>query len=112
MTTPPPPVLEVPAAGKPSDYSGSKSPAFTNHLINAVINTAWLPNSADREAKARQAQLTLEVLRSFKPTDEIEGLIAAQALAMHQGAMECFRRAMIPDQLPDTAARMRKDGAN
>ena len=40
------------------------------------------------------------------------GQIAAQAVAMHQGAMECFRRAMIPDQPFDTAARLRKDGAN
>jgi hypothetical protein len=112
MTTPPPSELEVPAAGKLSDYSGSQSPAFTNNLLNAVINTAWLPNGADREAKTRQAQITLEVLRGFKPADEIEGMIAAQAVAMHQGAMECFRRAMIPDQPPDTAARMGKDGAN
>ena len=112
MTTQPPPELEVPATGKLSDYSGSKSPAFTNSLLNAVINTAWLPNGADREAKTRQAQITLEVLREFKPADAIEGMIAAQAVAMHQGAMECFRRAMIPDQPFDTAARMRKDGAN
>jgi hypothetical protein len=112
MTTPPPPDLEVRATGKLSDYSGSKSPAFTNSLLNAVISTAWLPNGGDQEAKTRQAQITLEVLRGFKPADEIEGMIAAQAVAMHQGAMECFRRAMIPDQPFDTAARMRKDGAN
>src|SRR3954469_1519989 len=112
MIIPPLPKLEVPATGKLSDYSGSKSPAFTNHLLNAVINTAWLPNGAGQEAKSRQAHITLEVLRGFKPADEIEGMIAAQAVAMHQGAMECFRRAMIPDQPSDTATRMRKDGAN
>lgn len=111
-TSSPPPKLDVAATGKLSDYSGSKSPVFTNHLLNAVINTAWLPSGADREIRIQQAQITLEVLRGFKPADEIEGMIAAQAVAMHQGAMECFRRAMIPDQPSDTAARMRKDGAN
>ncbi len=85
---------------------------FTNNLLNAVINTAWLPNGADQEAKILQAQITLEVLRGFKPADEIEGMIAAQAVAMHQAAMECFRRSMLPDQPSDTAARLRKDGAN
>lgn len=100
------------ATGKLSDYSGSKSPAFTNSLLNAVINTAWLPAGADQETRTRQAHIALEVLREFKPADAIEGMIAAQAVAMHQGAMECFRRAMIPDQPSDTAARMRKDGAN
>jgi hypothetical protein len=112
MTTSPPPDLEVSATGKLADYSSSKSPAFTNYLLNAVINTAWLPNGADQETRTRQAHITLEVLRGFKPADEIEGMIAAQAVAMHQGAMECFRRAMIPDQPFDMAARMRKDGAN
>ncbi len=105
-------VVDVPATGQLSDYSGSKSPAFTNSLLNAVINTAWLPNGGDREAKSRQVQITLGALRSFKPTDAIEGMLAAQAVAMHQGAMECFRRAMLPDQPSDTAARLRKDGAN
>jgi hypothetical protein len=112
MTTLPPPELEVRATGRLSDYSGSKSPAFTNSLLNAVISTAWLPNGTDQEAKTRQAHITLEVLREFKPADAIEGMIAAQAVAMHQGAMECFRRAMIPDQPFDAAARLRKDGAN
>ena len=98
MTTTPPPDVEVRATGRLSDYSGSKSPAFTNSLLNAVISTAWLPNGGDQEAKTRQAQITLEVLREFKPADAIEGMIAAQAMAMHQGAMECFRRSMIPDQ--------------
>jgi hypothetical protein len=112
MTTPPPPDLEVRATGKLSDYSGSKSPAFTNSLLNAVINTAWLPNGGDQEAKTRQARITLDLLEAFKPTDAIEGMIAAQAIAMHHGSLECFRRAMIPDQPFDTAARLRKDGAN
>jgi hypothetical protein len=83
-------VVDVPATGQLSDYSGSKSPAFTNSLLNAVINTAWLPNGGDREVKSRQVQITLGALRSFKPTDAIEGMLAAQAVAMHQGAMECL----------------------
>src|SRR3954454_4202727 len=100
-------VVDVPATGHLSDYSGSKSPAFTNSLLNSIINTGWLPNTNDAEAQGRQAQITLGVLRAFKPADESEGMIAAQAVAMHYGAMECFRRAMIPDQHSDTAARMR-----
>jgi hypothetical protein len=51
-------------------------------------------------------------LRAFKPTDEIEGMLAAQTMAMHFGAMECFRRAMVHDQHPEVASKLRKDGAN
>jgi hypothetical protein len=31
---------------------------------------------------------------------------------MHHMALECFRRAMLPDQHPDVASKLRKDGAN
>ena len=51
-------------------------------------------------------------LRAFKPTDEIEGMLAAQTVAMHFGAMECFRRAMVYEQPPEVASKLRKDGAN
>jgi hypothetical protein len=104
--------VSVPAPGQLEHYSGSKSREFTNRLLNATIDTAWLPNLEDAEAKRLQARIALDLLEAFKPTDAIEGMIAAQAVAMHQGAMECFRRAMIPDQPPDMATRMRKDGAN
>ena len=33
-----------------------------------------------------------------KPSDEIEGMVAARLVATHNAAMECYRRAMIPDQ--------------
>jgi hypothetical protein len=41
---------------------------------------------------------TLAALAGIGPKDEIEGMIAAQLLAAHNAAMECYRRAMIPDQ--------------
>jgi hypothetical protein len=31
------------------------------------------------------------------PEDEIEGMIAAQMVACHNASMECYRRAMLPD---------------
>jgi hypothetical protein len=104
--------VAVPAARPLEVYSGSKSREFTNGLLNAVINTAWLHNVEDAEAKGLQARITLDLLEAFKPTDAIEGMIAAQAIAMHHGSMECFRRAMLPDQDWEVVARMRKDGAN
>src|SRR4029077_3534786 len=32
------------------------------------------------------------------PADELEGMLAAQIVAVHAAAMECYRRAMLPDQ--------------
>jgi hypothetical protein len=34
----------------------------------------------------------------IKPSDEIEGMLAAQMVATHNAAMECFRRAMLREQ--------------
>jgi hypothetical protein len=34
----------------------------------------------------------------IRPKDELEGMIAAQLLAAHNAAMECYRRAMIGEQ--------------
>ena len=39
-------------------------------------------------------------------------MLAAQAVALHFGAMECLRRAMIPEQPFEIASKLRKDGAN
>jgi hypothetical protein len=102
----------VVAAKQLENYSGSKSREVTDSLLNAVINAAWLHGIEDVDAKSRQARIALDLLEAFKPTDAIEGMIAAQAIAMHHGSMECFRRSMIPSQSWEVAARMRKDGAN
>jgi hypothetical protein len=37
-------------------------------------------------------------LDGIRPASELEGMMAAQLLASHYAAMECYRRAMIPDQ--------------
>ena len=46
------------------------------------------------------------------PTDEIEAMIAAQAMAAHHASMECSRRAMVPDQPCEAAQGLRKAAAN
>jgi hypothetical protein len=37
-------------------------------------------------------------LAAIGPKDEVEGMIAAQLLAAQNATMECYRRAMIPEQ--------------
>jgi hypothetical protein len=48
----------------------------------------------------------------FKPADEIEGMLAAQAMAMHHASMECSRRAMVHEQPFEVAQGFRKAAAN
>jgi hypothetical protein len=41
---------------------------------------------------------TIEGLIGIGPKDELEGMMAAQLIAAHNAAMECYRRAMIGEQ--------------
>ncbi len=92
-------------------YGGSDSPDFNNVLLNDVLGTMWLPNR-DGDEKSRRIRAGMAALKAFKPADAIEGMLAAQAVALHHAAMECFRRAMHPEQPSAIASKLRKDGAN
>ena len=87
---------------------GSMVDAFNLAIYRQVQNAAWEPAGVEDKTLI----FVGTALAAFNPKDEIEGMMAAQAVALHQGAMECLRRAMIPDQPFDFAARHRKDAAN
>ena len=91
---------------------GSKSDRFNNTLIDSVVKTGWFPPGQSDEDHARQLFATATALQAFKPADEIEAMLVAQALAMHYASMECSRLAMIPDQPFEVASKLRKDAAN
>jgi hypothetical protein len=51
-----------------------------------------------RNPRDRQYSATVVALIGIGPKDEIEGMIAAQLIAAHNAAMECYWRAMIGEQ--------------
>jgi hypothetical protein len=76
---------------------GSQSDSWNNLLANQAVQALWLANS-DRETRDRQYSATVAGLIGVGPRDELEGMLAAQMLASHNAAMECFRRAMLAEQ--------------
>ena len=98
------------------EIGGSNITVFNATMLAETLRTMWIvgtgDNEADKRAKHDGVAAAAAALRAFKPTDEIEGMLAAQATAMHFAAMECFRRAILPEQTADTASKLRKDGAN
>ncbi len=96
------------------DLGGSKRHAFNGSMLRSVMSSMWVQRNGPDDADAVKAavQTAAAALRAFKPTDEIEGMLAAQVVAAHHGAMECYRRAMLPDQPSEAATRLRKDAAN
>jgi hypothetical protein len=90
---------------------GSDWPAFNRVLLETTLSTITATTN-DPEAASNRLAAASAALAGFKPVDELEGMIAGQCVALHFGAMECLRRAILPDQHPDIASKLRKDGAN
>jgi hypothetical protein len=83
--------------GALKSIGGSQSDSWNNVVATQTLETLWLTNS-DKEARAQQYSATVAALVGIGPRDELEGMLAAQLLASHNAAMECYRRAMIGEQ--------------
>jgi hypothetical protein len=83
--------------GELKAIGGSKSDHWNNLLANQAIASLWTKHS-DTDACKRQLNATVMALMGIGPKDELEGMMAAQLIAAHNAAMECYRRAMIGDQ--------------
>lgn len=83
--------------GELKAVGGSKNDDF-NHVVSLqAVHSAWYGND-DKEQQDRRMDAGIAGLVGIGPKDEIEGMMAAQMLAAHNAAMECFRRAMLPQQ--------------
>jgi hypothetical protein len=77
--------------------AGSGCDAFNHIVLNQAANTLWLKHSDDT-TRGKQYQAAHSAMMGIAPRDEIEGMLAAQMVAAHAALMECYRRAMIPEQ--------------
>src|SRR5436190_4953721 len=83
--------------GALKDIGGSKSDSWNDTLANQALSSLWKAHS-DEATLSRQRSATVEALIGIAPQDELEGMLAAQLIAAHNAAMECYRRAMLPEQ--------------
>ena len=79
------------------NIGGSQSDHWNNLLANQAVQALWLKHS-DGEIRGRQMSATVAALMGIAPKDELEGMMAAQLVAAHNAAMECYRRAMLGEQ--------------
>jgi hypothetical protein len=77
---------------------GSNFDAWNNTIANQATNSIWHGHNPDAERIHERQVASLSLLAGISPNDEFEGMLAAQILASHNAAMECFRRAMIAEQ--------------
>ena len=81
-------------------FGGSRSDRFNNALIDSTVNTGWFPTGMSDEDRARQLFVVVTALQAFKPADEIEGMIAAQAMP----SVKRLRRRLGPLQVDISTA--------
>lgn len=112
----------VVAVGAPSDreeglgnmrsIGGSASKALNSILANQAMAALWLPSATLQTDRDQRLTAAVSAMMEFKPADGIEGMMAAQAVGLHSAAMECLRRAMIPEQSGPASDQLRRQGAN
>jgi hypothetical protein len=88
-------------------FTGSQSPRFRNTLLND-LRAAIVPQGAPTEVWSARLGPAMDALAGFAPRDEVEGMMAVQAVALHHAAMDALRRAMapgIPHEIADTLRR-------
>lgn len=78
--------------GTLKNIGGSRSDHWNNILANQTVRALWLKHLGPEE-KDRQYAATVAALAGIEPKDELEGMMAAQLIAAHNAAMECYRRA-------------------
>lgn len=83
--------------GALKSIGGSQSDHWNNTLANQAVQALWVKNS-NADEQDRQLSATVAALAGISPRDELEGMMAAQLIAAHNAAMECYRRAMIGEQ--------------
>jgi hypothetical protein len=104
--------IDASAASALKEVCGSDVEAFNQDLLNALLRTAWLPKGLLDPNHHQTLTAMVAAMKALGPADEIEALIAGQALAMHAASMEASRRAMIPEQPFEVAQGYRKAAAN
>jgi hypothetical protein len=83
--------------GRLKNVGGSRSDHWNNILAEQVAQALWVKNSSP-DARRKQLSATVAALVGIRPQDELEGMVAAQLIAAHNAAMECYRRAMLGEQ--------------
>jgi hypothetical protein len=80
-------------------FGGSKSHDWNERIATQALHASWLNNKPEcRDTVVKTATGLTAALVDIGPRDTLEGMAAAQLVAAHEAAMECYRRAMLKGQ--------------
>jgi hypothetical protein len=77
--------------------TGTAAVEIADVRLGEVLNTLWGWGSED-PAKIARIMSVIDTMDELAPRDAYKRMLVHQMMAVHNAAMECFRRAMIPGQ--------------
>jgi hypothetical protein len=80
------------------ELSGSGSGYFTLALVNQVWRSLYRGEGTAEWILKLGERAAQDALAGIAPRDPLEGMLAAQMVATHETAMDCFRRAQLAGQ--------------
>src|SRR3954449_6850911 len=80
------------------ELGGSKDGYVACYAANQVLGTVWRGSNENADTKEIRDTATLCRLSEIGPRDVIEAMLGAQLIAVHEAAMEAFRRAALAEQ--------------
>ncbi|NOT39447.1 MAG: hypothetical protein HOP13_03045 [Alphaproteobacteria bacterium] len=80
------------------EIGGSSIEEFNMMIARQTAAALCLSPEDDEDRRTKTAAAALVALMGIAPRSEVEGMMAAQLVACHNAAMECFRRAAHPAQ--------------
>jgi hypothetical protein len=91
--------------------SGSKRGELTALQTSRLAAALWYGRAPKPALVEVQQRASVQALAEIGPRDVVEGMLAAQLVATHAAAMECFRRAHLPEQSSEGRALALNHGA-
>jgi hypothetical protein len=93
------------------EVAGSNSERLNGMLLRAVLGCVPCSAAEKPEDRERRVGAVVDAVAGFGPRDAVEGMLAAQAVAMHLAGMAALQRSQRPDLPMEVASRLRRDGA-
>ncbi len=78
--------------------TGSKDQGVATARISEIVSSIWLHAGISEKERNNRILAAVQMFSELKPQNGVEGMLATQMVATHSAAMECLRRAMIPNQ--------------
>ena len=80
---------------------GLASGAATLNVLNQMASASFLGAEASVEMHEWKQRAMIDTIIAMAPRDPIEGRLMAQMIVANEAAMECYRRAALPEQTFD-----------